>query len=278
MGHVFLSYSSRDTHIVERLIASLSKAGYTVWVDRKRIRGGTEWPGEIVDAIEAAAAVLVALSPGAMESHHVSKELALAGSANKLIVPVWIERTAVSKKLKYYLADIQQVDLASDFDAGLDALLEALTPIVQGKLDSILTDPQLSTREKIDAWIKVRSEHKEPDAVRIERLGARIEELWNDRAGVDAEIAALEQEETQLALKRGARGDSQRRRVQQNLEAARERGSAIDRERRALLSEQVDLSTARNDKVLKLADDLTERYDRLVKNILKGMEENSKKD
>jgi TIR domain len=193
MGYVFLSYSSSDARLVQRLIESLNRAGHTVWVDRRRILGGAEWAGEIVDAIEGAAAVLVALSPGSMESDHVRKELALAVEAKKLIVPVWIERTAVSKKLRYYLADIQQIDLASDFDVGLAALLDALTPIVQGKLDSILSDPQLTTRKKIDAWIKARTQHKEPDEIRMDRLAEQIQELTNDRAAVDAEIEALEE-------------------------------------------------------------------------------------
>jgi TIR domain len=282
MAYVFLSYSSRDTDLVKRLIASLNKAGHTVWVDRREIAGGARWPGEIVDAIEAAAAVLVALSPAAMDSEHVRKELALAVDATKLILPVWIERTTVSKKLKYYLADVQQIDLASDFEAGLQAVLSALEPIVKGKLDSILADPHLTTREKIDAWIKARAQFKDPDQVAIAALDERIKELDQQRAPIAAEIAALEAEEKKLRRTGVGPGTREGQRVERELAALRSTLAKLDvasgDERSRLVSKRFELSGARYDKVISSADELSARYTRIVHTILGDIREDPKKE
>jgi hypothetical protein len=278
MGHVFLSYSSSDRPLVQQLISSLEKAGLSVWIDHQRIRGGTQWTAEIVDAIDASVAVLIALSPSSMESDHVRKEVTLAVDAKKLIVPVWIERTPVSRKLKYYLADIQQIDLASDFDAGFGELLETLKPIVQGKLDSILSDPQMTTREKIDAWIKARTQHKEPDEIRIDSLDEKIQELLRERAAVDLEIVALEERERSLR-RRGVKPVSREyRRAEQELQVLREKGSALDDERRNLFNEQVELSMARNGKLIKMAEDLSAKYDRIIDGVLKEIQKGTEKD
>jgi hypothetical protein len=278
MAYVFLSYSSRDTDLVKRLIASLNKAGHTVWVDRREIAGGARWPGEIVDAIEAAAAVLVALSPAAMDSEHVRKELALAVDATKLILPVWIERTTVSKKLKYYLADVQQIDLASDFEAGLQAVLNALEPIVKGKLDSILSDPDLTTGEKIDAWMKARARFKDPEQVRVDGLGERIQELWQERATVEGDIQDLEAAEQRLRRKGAGTGSKERRRVERELQASKKKLSAVDDERRRLLAEQFELSAAKFDRLNDVADKLTAKYDRMINGILRATREGPEKE
>ncbi|HEU4690541.1 MAG TPA: toll/interleukin-1 receptor domain-containing protein [Vicinamibacterales bacterium] len=203
MRKLFLSYSRSDARIVRRLVDALDDAGYDVWIDRSEIRGGTAWPSEIVDAIDAAAAVLVALSPNSMQSSNVVKEMGLANEAKKLVLPVWIERTTVSKELKYYLIDIQQVDLATDFAAGLEELLTALEPIRKDKLDSIMSDPAMTTQEKIDAYFKARAGQQDPVKRRMAQLDERIKTArGSEREKLVAERMDLFQQRTDETITR----------------------------------------------------------------------------
>jgi hypothetical protein len=48
MGHVFISYSRRDTEVVEKIIAELEAAGIEVWVDREAIKAGKQWRKHIL--------------------------------------------------------------------------------------------------------------------------------------------------------------------------------------------------------------------------------------
>ena len=174
MAKLFLSYARSDATIVRRLVGALGDAGYDVWIDRDEIPGGAAWASAIVDAIDAAEAVLIALSPMSMQSSNVVKEVTLATEAKKLVLPVWIERTSVSKALRYYLTDIQQVDLAADFEAGLQELLTALEPIRKGRLHAIMSDRVMTTQEKIDAYFKARAAQKDPIERRMAQLDERI--------------------------------------------------------------------------------------------------------
>ena len=52
MGHIFISYSHKDTTYVEKLEAKLISEGFDVWVDH-RIDYGSRWTKEIEKAIVA---------------------------------------------------------------------------------------------------------------------------------------------------------------------------------------------------------------------------------
>jgi hypothetical protein len=73
-----MSYARRDAAFVDRLTGALERRGFDVWLDRSDIVGGTAWDASISEALEDAAQVIVVLSPAALESEYVARELALA--------------------------------------------------------------------------------------------------------------------------------------------------------------------------------------------------------
>jgi hypothetical protein len=129
------------------------------------------------------------------------KELALAADAKKLVLPIWIVRANVSKAFKYYLVDVQQLDLAVDFEAGVEQLLTALEPIREGRLHAVLADPAMTTQEKIAAYFKVRAAQRDPVERRMAQLDERIRTATGvERQKLQAERWDLFQKKTEDAI------------------------------------------------------------------------------
>jgi hypothetical protein len=75
MTKLFISHSSQDDGFVRGLQRSLGDLGQDVWIDSRALRGGDPlWP-EIQKAIENASAYAVVVSPDALQSKWVGKEL-----------------------------------------------------------------------------------------------------------------------------------------------------------------------------------------------------------
>jgi len=54
MGHVFISYSHRDTGYAHGLADSLQRNGFEVWID-ERLDYGSQWPHELQTRLDSSA-------------------------------------------------------------------------------------------------------------------------------------------------------------------------------------------------------------------------------
>jgi hypothetical protein len=72
---IFISYSRRDQEFVTRLASDLSERIPGVWFDQSAIQMGQEWHEEVLDGIRESKAVIVVLSPDALESQYVREEV-----------------------------------------------------------------------------------------------------------------------------------------------------------------------------------------------------------
>jgi hypothetical protein len=88
---LFVSYSRSDTPFVDNLEHNLNTSGYTTWVDRRKLEGGQHFPQEIEAAIERCRAVLVVLSPRAINSPYVQSEIAYAATQGKPLIPLLLK-------------------------------------------------------------------------------------------------------------------------------------------------------------------------------------------
>jgi tetratricopeptide (TPR) repeat protein len=75
MAHLFLSHSSADDGFVRELREALADLGQPVWIDSRQLRGGDPLESAIQAAIEASAGLAVLVSPAALQSEWVGKEL-----------------------------------------------------------------------------------------------------------------------------------------------------------------------------------------------------------
>lgn len=123
MAHVFVSYSRQDKLIVFSLVYGLRQRGIPFWIDQEDIRGGTYWDNAIEQAIHKASCILLAISPGAVESENVKDEYSKAQELKKPIIPIRIGSVA---ELPMRFSRLQYIDMLENYNEAMDRLAEQL--------------------------------------------------------------------------------------------------------------------------------------------------------
>jgi len=123
---LFISYAHVDLQLVEPVLSELDALGRRVWIDRSEMTGSGGWAGQIVAAIKQSRAVVLMASPRAYASHHVVRELYLAMSNNKPIVPLELEKAELPDEVAYILAPFQRHALTGNRRPILARALEAV--------------------------------------------------------------------------------------------------------------------------------------------------------
>lgn len=119
----FISYSRTDSAFVDRLEADLRAYGFDTWVDRQHLEGGADWARVIEQQIEQRETLVVALSPDAITSTWVRREITFALNGGKHIIPI-IARPVASTPIE--IVNLQYIDLSADYTSGLQELRVAL--------------------------------------------------------------------------------------------------------------------------------------------------------
>jgi TIR domain len=122
---VFLSHSSQDREFVVRLTRVLKRHGIRYWYSASHIAGAKQWHDEIGRALYRCGWFLVVLTPAAVRSQWVKRELLFALNETRYvgkIIPV-LRKNCKYSGLSWTLPEFQFVDFRSDFDAGCRKLL-----------------------------------------------------------------------------------------------------------------------------------------------------------
>ncbi len=91
MTQVFLSYARADgAGAATRLREELSRSGFTVWQDTENMQGGQAWKEQLRAALRQVDAVLVLLTPGAVNSKYVIWEWEMAQMVEKPVIPLLV--------------------------------------------------------------------------------------------------------------------------------------------------------------------------------------------
>lgn len=123
--HVFLSYSRRDLHIMQKLRDDLRRHAFRVWTDESLELGTAGWESAVTRAIKNSSCVVVILSPDAERSEWVHREVAMAESLELHILPVLVrgnEGNAVPLRLMSH----QWLDARYEYDPALQSLVESI--------------------------------------------------------------------------------------------------------------------------------------------------------
>lgn len=101
MSKVFISYKRDDSGLTakaESLQRDLEAQGLKVWRDANNLEAGQEWNKEIYEAIRTSGVLIVLLSPKALESKWVRREVDVAKGANVTVIPILVERQGANDK------------------------------------------------------------------------------------------------------------------------------------------------------------------------------------
>ena len=128
MAQVFTSYSRRDTEIVDSIVAKMSQAGISVWIDREGIQAGNTWRVQIVKAIDTCNAFVLMLSPNSAASDNVRREIDLSFDSERKIFAMMLDPVRpIPAEIRYQLAGLQFIDAKMlGLDNAVDRLIETL--------------------------------------------------------------------------------------------------------------------------------------------------------
>lgn len=111
MAHdVFISYSTKDKEIVEKLATYLEQNGILCWIAYKDIPAGRDWADFIPQAIKECKMMIYVHSSRSNPSKEIDKEIALSLKAKHPILPFKIEDVEYSGSKAYHLATINWID------------------------------------------------------------------------------------------------------------------------------------------------------------------------
>ena len=98
----------------------------TYWLDTEKIRMGSEFMGDIVDAIEKSDLVLFISSVNSNASHNVAKEISIADKFKKTILPVRIDDAPYSSVIEYDLIGVDYIDYSKRSNESLEKLRKSI--------------------------------------------------------------------------------------------------------------------------------------------------------
>jgi hypothetical protein len=91
---VFVSYNRADQDLVQAMVDELRKAGHDIWLDAL-LRPGQLWWSEILDEIERADVVVLALSPEYLSAEACTAERRYAARLRRPVLPIAIRPIAI---------------------------------------------------------------------------------------------------------------------------------------------------------------------------------------
>lgn len=139
-ARIFVSYVHDDLTAVNRLVDELTAAGFSVWMDTRRLRPGMRWRSEIQKAIEAGDFFLACFSPRYWHRESYMHEELLVAVERLRRMPRDQTWFIPVKLAECELPDhpigpgetisntMQYADLGTDWAEGLRQLMAALAP------------------------------------------------------------------------------------------------------------------------------------------------------
>lgn len=108
LPYVFVSYRHSAWAQVYPIIRWLMNQGIRVWYD-EGIEGGSEWRGVIQDHVEGCTIFIPFITADYCDSSNCRRELSIADEDQKIIIPIYLEKTKLRHGLRTILADTQGI-------------------------------------------------------------------------------------------------------------------------------------------------------------------------
>ena len=145
---IFLSYSSRDKEIAQRLYEYLSAENYDVWLDKMRLMTGDNVVENVFEAISNCRYFAILLTRNSSESQWVKQEISAARireleEQKIVILPLLYEDCTIPTSLSSKL----YADFRGSFQGGFDQLIRSLREHEQ-RLGSVGTPPPLPPQDQ----------------------------------------------------------------------------------------------------------------------------------
>ena len=190
---VFVSYSSKDQEIADRLVQILENCGIRCWIASRDIPDGGIWAVEIDRAIQASRAFVLLLSKNSLASKQVYKELNLADKPCENKYPIRIDNAPLSEGFNYHLSGLQIKKAIQDPEINIQELaktiqadLDIKPPLPQPPktVEAITSPPEPALGDPSPAEPKIPAEKelRRPKPPSAERRPSNPDRTANARA------------------------------------------------------------------------------------------------
>ena len=170
----FISYCSKDNHIVNALTEILKKCDIPYWKAPEMIPAGSNYAKEIPKAIVGCSVFLFVISEASQNSIWVEKEVDMAIGYRKKILPLKIDSSVLNDMYHFYLNNVQvvQADVQDNGTLSRDAqeTLSMLFLQNSGKSTNFLRNT--TTFEETKSLIKVDNRS---NALRVNKIPLQCE-------------------------------------------------------------------------------------------------------
>ncbi len=110
---VFISYSSKDKLVADRVCHALEAQGERCWIAPRDIPYGADWQEAIMSALAGAGAMVLVFTSHTNESAHVRREVSAALEAGAIVIPLRTEEATPQGALRYNLINLHWMDAIS---------------------------------------------------------------------------------------------------------------------------------------------------------------------
>lgn len=147
---VFLSHSSLDALAAAKLSEGLKSRGIEPWLADREVPVGANYAFEIYRAIADTDCVLILLTPHSLKSEHVKREVNLALSTGRRILPVALtnephQMINLDGEWAYWLG-VVQIHQAASIDAAIEVVASALN---SSSIPEAPTSPDTPTENQV---------------------------------------------------------------------------------------------------------------------------------
>lgn len=149
---VFISYSSKDCDKVYTVKHVLENNSISCWMAPQSIPTGSSYAKEIPVAIRNCKVFLLMITSKSQESQWVSKELSVALSERKCVIPFVIEDCILTDMFNFFLTDVQRYYAFELESTHLKDLIEKIRSECN-KANEFETILQINKISDIDTWI-----------------------------------------------------------------------------------------------------------------------------
>lgn len=127
---IFISFSSKDHKLAQTVCDALEARGFACWISNRDVLPGQNYQEEISRAIRAAKVMLLVFTANANASDEIKKEVALAGRAKAVVIPLRMENVAPNDAFDYEFATRQWIDAFDGWEAAFKTLAAQIATIV----------------------------------------------------------------------------------------------------------------------------------------------------
>ena len=123
---IFVSYSTNDAPLANKVVEYLESNGRRCWIAPRDIASGLDYSDVITNALKECSVVVLVFSRHSAASQFVKKEITLAVSFNKRILPLRISQVDISGGWHFLLNNVQWIEATSSPEKQFPHLLAGL--------------------------------------------------------------------------------------------------------------------------------------------------------